>query len=728
MELSDELNETLSRSSAAASTIQTGWRKHKTRKRPLRVPIVRRPSFTITNQGTFRNCWNHTLSRILCRFMFNILDLSYEDSLECDRLYSLKPYSDGNEKDTKLLIENARAFCQGTGYIKFLLYTFFNRFFNENFGCIGAQATQKHVLQYASPLFDTKETFHDSIEDFLQADKHRVLNVVFGETLYPLFLAFFKKKQRGSWNVKYLSETFYTRRPEMIEEILDKGLYISIFMFLGDGLFNNSFNAYRKGRELYIFDSRVFGSVVEKNSHVMTIVGYTNVISRDKTKKFILLHIKNSWGRKWGIDGMFYYYLHNLAAFHTVFTWVEPSNLDVLTFRTTPMTISEDEFQRDYVLKYREKNEELLEAMENKEYNKFIPLIDAGADINILDERLNTPLGIAIQANNIDLCKELLLRDANVNEPILGTTTPFLLVLINNQTEILRYILIFATNLNAKVYIDAITYLCDTYEIDGNEERLNTMRILFDHIRYEEDVLYSLFKDPIPENDILFNFIKEGNDKLIQFLLEYGTDPNFQRPHYKKHILKAKILGLDSIVQILRHAGAIEDPSQENKELANSLRHFSSLFTYSSKKNQTLADTRAFLDGLRSTKPPETIKDILNDEDAVLLCSSINEEDERFLQLLLEYGADPNFYNKKIHKTCIQIAQENGLDRIVQILRDKILQDAQDAAGALEDIPSPAGGKRHYYRVTRKRRKRITRNRKRKARITRHKQYYNLKN
>jgi len=565
--MSSKLKETLSK---AASTIQTGWRNRKTRKRSLgepvlepiqqpSVPMDRQPSIIIARQGKFSNCWNHTVSRILCRFMFNILDLPYEDTLECDILYGLHPYSYGNETDSTLLTEYARTFCKGTGYTKFLLYTFFIRFFTKKFGCTTPQLTSV-VLEYASTLFNTRDTFNDTIGVFLQEDENRALKMVFDETLYPLFLAFFEKKETAGWNINYVSTSFYARSPGILQSVLDKGLYISILMFLGNGPFKKSFNNYRKGRELY---HAVLGSTSKTNGHIMTIVGYTYVTFRNGVRR-ILLHIKNSWGRKWGIDGMFYFYLNDLGGFYTVFDWLEPSDPSVLTFKTTPMTITEDQFQHDYVLKYREKNAELLTAMENNEYDKFVPLVDAGADINILDERLdNSPLGIAIQTNNTKLCKQLLLRDANVNETILGTTTPFILALTNNEIKILRLILAFSTDLDAEVYIRAITYLCATYdEIDSNEgkeQRLNTMHFLFDHIRYQKNILRSLFIDPTPENDILLNSIKKGNDRLIQLLLEYGADPNLQGPLHEKRIQKANMVGLDSIVQILRDAGARED-------------------------------------------------------------------------------------------------------------------------------------------------------------------------
>uniref|UniRef100_A0A6C0BAF0 Peptidase C1A papain C-terminal domain-containing protein n=1 Tax=viral metagenome TaxID=1070528 RepID=A0A6C0BAF0_9ZZZZ len=722
--------------SAASMIHDSDHKKHKTRKKrslaesqssdlnPMQqsnAPIVKQPSITITNQRNFKNCWNHTVSRMLCRFMFNILGISYEDTLECDRLYNLNPYSYGNKIDITILTEHATAFCQGNGYIKFLLYTFFIRFLNNKFGCETPQYTST-VLQYASPLFNTRATYSDTITAFFGEEEegeedreNYALQVVFNQTLHPLFLAFFQKKETANpaWTIDYFSPTFHARSLGILQKVLDRGLYISILMYLGKGQFNKSFDNYRKGQDLTRLVPR---SVSKKNGHIMTIVGYTYVTSRDRVQT--LLHIKNSWGRKWGIDGMFYYFLDNLGAFYTVFDWLEPSNLDALTFITRPMTISEDEFQRDYVLKYREKNAELLTAMENEEYDKFIPLIDAGADIDILDKELNiSPLGIAIQTNNIELSKQLLLRDADVNETILGTMTPFLLVLINNQIEILEFMLAYDTNLDNEEYIHAIIYLCATYNESSNkEQRLVTIRTLLDHISSRKEIIHSLFIEPNLQNDVLLNSIKEGNDELIQLLLHYGADPNFERPLREKRIQKAKMLRLDSIAEILRRAGAIEDP--ENKEISDSLRHFAYVYNKSLNKEQTLADTRAFLDALRATKSQEEIKDILNDKDALILCSSMYKGMDPFVQLLLEYGADPNFYNENIHATCIQMAEENGLASIVEILRQ---------AGALEDTPSPAGGKRHYYRVTRKRRatrkrrKRITRNKKKKGNKTQYK-------
>ena len=420
--MSSIAEETLSR---AASKIQTGWRNRTTRKRSLEpvlepiqqpnLPMDRQPSITITNQKKLSNCWNHTVSRLLCRFIFNILAIPYEDTLECDRLYSLQSYS--HDYDPYILfLSEASALCQGTGYTKFVLYTFFMSFFNYKFGCRNRQVMST-VLEHASTLFDTRGTFNTIVRNFLQVD--RDLKKAFDETLHPLFLEFFEKKETAGWEINYRECKFDTRGPNTLQDVLDKGLYISILMFLGDGPFKFSFDNYRKGRELYNFGSTHSGSISKTNGHIMTIVGYTNITTARGTKQ-ILLHIKNSWGRKWGLDGMFYYYLHDLAEFSPIFNWIEPSDPTVLTFKTTPVTMTEEDFIENNVSRYRRKNEELLTAIMNNEYDKFIPLIDEGADVNIG----LSPIDIAIRTNNAELIKQLLIRDAEPREDAAAYTLP----------------------------------------------------------------------------------------------------------------------------------------------------------------------------------------------------------------------------------------------------------------------------------------------------------------
>lgn len=60
-------------------------------------------------------------------------------------------------------------------------------------------------------------------------------------------------------------------------------------------------------------------------------------------------------------------------------------------------------------------NREMFKAVFNSDYDKINELLGMGVDINSIDDRMKTPLLVAIGNNNIEMIRYLLDHDATPN-------------------------------------------------------------------------------------------------------------------------------------------------------------------------------------------------------------------------------------------------------------------------------------------------------------------------
>jgi ankyrin repeat protein len=83
-------------------------------------------------------------------------------------------------------------------------------------------------------------------------------------------------------------------------------------------------------------------------------------------------------------------------------------------------------------------NHEWKEAQKSGDLNRVAALLDAGADINSLDEHGQSALMNAVYSGNIELAKLLVQRGADLNHTAKYRLTALMLAVINNRPEIVR--------------------------------------------------------------------------------------------------------------------------------------------------------------------------------------------------------------------------------------------------------------------------------------------------
>lgn len=78
------------------------------------------------------------------------------------------------------------------------------------------------------------------------------------------------------------------------------------------------------------------------------------------------------------------------------------------------------------------------DATQSGDLNRVCTLLDAGADINALDEHGQTALMNAAYSGDVDLSQLLIQRGAELNRTAKYRLTALMLAVINNRTEVVR--------------------------------------------------------------------------------------------------------------------------------------------------------------------------------------------------------------------------------------------------------------------------------------------------
>lgn len=164
----------------------------------------------------------------------------------------------------------------------------------------------------------------------------------------------------------------------------------------------------------------------------------------------------------------------------------------------------------------------LIDAIESDNITKIGDLIKKGADVNAYTEDGSTPLIIAIIKNRTDIVELLLKHSADPNKASSDRTktTPLIIAIIENRTDIVKLLLDNGADPN-KASRDGTTPLFAAVsfgQIDKNIEILKLLILSNPNILAETEGTTPL--------ELLFKYDKNGfKDNLLESL---NSDPNFK--------------------------------------------------------------------------------------------------------------------------------------------------------------------------------------------------------
>lgn len=200
-------------------------------------------------------------------------------------------------------------------------------------------------------------------------------------------------------------------------------------------------------------------------------------------------------------------------------------------------------------------NKKLLKAAQENKINLVQELLDAGANINALDDELeHTPLILAVSFNYEDIIKLLINRGADINAGNKRKVTPIYYALHRNNLPLVKL-------------------LKDSgAEVDLNIALHNA--VLMGYFKLAKYLILSganvNFKSAFDETPIFqaFNTVEKNRStciKLVKLLLKHKANVNVKQSFFDETILhKAVQKGQSEIVRLLLANGAIVNANQRN--------------------------------------------------------------------------------------------------------------------------------------------------------------------
>lgn len=183
-------------------------------------------------------------------------------------------------------------------------------------------------------------------------------------------------------------------------------------------------------------------------------------------------------------------------------------------------------------------------------------LVKSGADINIKDVHSYTPLHIACANNNYNLIKFLIENGAAINDKDIDGLTPLHFSCIySKSSEIPELLVKNGASINVKNTEGWTPIMAAA--LYGNTE---TIKYLMDNnadIELKNDLDDRFWEiTRLDGSNILFDFIKEGDYKMVKFLVNNGANINAQNDRGETPLILSKEYEHKKIERFLKRKGA----------------------------------------------------------------------------------------------------------------------------------------------------------------------------
>jgi serine/threonine-protein phosphatase 6 regulatory ankyrin repeat subunit B len=323
-------------------------------------------------------------------------------------------------------------------------------------------------------------------------------------------------------------------------------------------------------------------------------------------------------------------------------------------------------------------------------HNNFLPLIklfiDAGANVNVKDEKGITPLKMALCFGTPEAVRLLLTSSADSNALDVAGNTPLMYAVDRGDSSIVKLLLNFKADVNAKNNNGLTSLMCATMH-----ESIAIIKLLLEAdaaIDAQNDVgdtalLYAITQNNKEVTELLLNSGAAINKKnaegitpllcalskkysqLAHILIQKKADINAQDNEGKTPLMYAANLGLTNIAQYLVRAGADINATNKNQETA--LMHA----VYVGSNDIVKCLLAAGVDVNAQDK-----------EKSTALIYAVDKGDTEIVKLLLNAHANPNLHNR-IGRTALIVSVRGRHNTIIPLLlQAKTDVNIQDEDGA----------------------------------------------
>ncbi len=204
-----------------------------------------------------------------------------------------------------------------------------------------------------------------------------------------------------------------------------------------------------------------------------------------------------------------------------------------------------------------EADRNLLAAAKSGNIASITELLNSGANINIKDDKGETPLHLAVTGGFTSVASILLERGADAGLANMKGVTPLMIAAFKNYTDIVKLLIA------AKVAVDSESRNGFTALMLASQAgNLEVIKLLLDSGAQIE-------KNTAHGNSALHSAVYGGKPEAVKLLIDNGADPNSPiAPNQTTPLILGVQRGFDTVVELLLSSGANPDFNLSNGNTA----------------------------------------------------------------------------------------------------------------------------------------------------------------
>lgn len=204
-----------------------------------------------------------------------------------------------------------------------------------------------------------------------------------------------------------------------------------------------------------------------------------------------------------------------------------------------------------------EADRNLLAAAKSGNIASITELLNSGANINIKDDKGETPLHLAVTGGFTSVASILLERGADAGLANMKGVTPLMIAAFKNYTDIVKLLI------TAKVAVDSESRNGFTALMLASQAgNLEVIKLLLDSGA-------QIDKKTAQGNSALHSAVYGGKPEAVKLLIDNGADPNSPvAPNQTTPLILGVQRGFDSVVELLLSSGANPDFKLNNGNTA----------------------------------------------------------------------------------------------------------------------------------------------------------------
>ena len=221
---------------------------------------------------------------------------------------------------------------------------------------------------------------------------------------------------------------------------------------------------------------------------------------------------------------------------------------------------------------FAEISQDFLDSLQNNDYESVNKFIEQGIDVNAVDQYGNTALIYAAGSCSSNIVELLIRNGANVNRAAYDGFTPLMNAACYNQTENANILCNNGAEIDLKTDMQwtALDFAIANQNVQMCSYLINKGADLYNICKADDGAEFSIIRMAL----------SDGNDEILNLLIEAGIDVNQANSYGIFPLHYAAVFNKENSIRLLIRAGANKEGREEKADMATPLMYAALYFSY----------------------------------------------------------------------------------------------------------------------------------------------------